>query len=567
MKSGVFFSLLVFTLFCACAGQGVEKKFPYRWTYMSRSLNNDSHVKEIADIAKICSEHGLNGILLSCGADQLDIKGPDYKRRLKEVKEICDGLGVEIIPSVFSIGYGGSVLAHDRNLAAGIPVRDALFVMKKGEARIAADPPVSIPNGGFERFKGEGAVGFDSPEKLGEVISRDRENVKQGKSSLRFENFSDYPAEAGRLSCEIAVQSNRLYRMSCWVKSEGMDPSRPFGSGNLRLQATAPDDRPLEWINVNMPTSADWVQVVEGFNSKDCDRVVISVSPSREQSGKFWLDDLKIEEIGMVNLLRRPGTPVAVRGEKSGTVYEEGRDYAELIDSRLNSRFDHDGPAIKLLPGSRITEGERLRVSFYHCTHVYDSQTTICMSEPEIYEIWRTNARLLHEQLAPSKYFFHMDEIRAGGTCKACKDRNLSMAQILGDCITKAHDIVREVNPQAEIFIWSDMIDPIHNGSDRRPYYYHVDENFYGSWNYIPKDMVIACWWHKMRNESLAHFSGLGYRTVGASYYDADDLENPKDWLVSLDNTPQAKGIIYTTWLNKYDLLDDFGDLVTRHLE
>ena len=83
--------------------------------------------------------------------------------------------------------------------------------------------------------------------------------------------------------------------------------------------------------------------------------MIISVSPSREQCGKFWLDDLKIEEIGMVNLLRRPGTPVTVRGEKSGTVYEEGRDYAELIDSRLNSRFGHDGPAIKLLPGSRIT--------------------------------------------------------------------------------------------------------------------------------------------------------------------------------------------------------------------
>jgi len=24
-------------------------------------------------------------------------------------------------------------------------------------------------------------------------------------------------------------------------------------------------------------------------------------------------------------------------------------------------------------------------------------------------------------------------------------------------------------------------------------------------------------------------------------------------------------GIIYTTWLNKYELLDDFGDLVTEH--
>jgi len=269
--------------------------------------------------------------------------------------------------------------------------------------------------------------------------------------------------------------------------------------------------------------------VAEGFNSKDYDRVTISVAPSRGQSGKFWLDDLQIEEIGMVNLLRRAGTPVTVRGEKSGTVYEEGRDYAELSDPERNFRFDHDGPAIKLLPQSRIKEGERLRVSFYHGTHVYDSQTTVCMSEPETYEIWRTNARLIHEHLAPKKYFFHMDEIRAGGTCKACKDRNIPMAQILGDCITKAYNIIREVNPKAEIFIWSDMIDPIHNASDHRPYYYHVDENYYGSWNYIPKDLIIACWWHRMRNESLAYFSELGYRTIGAAYYDADDLENPKD--------------------------------------
>ncbi|MBM3815047.1 MAG: hypothetical protein FJW20_25790 [Acidimicrobiia bacterium] len=66
-----------------------------------------------------------------------------------------------------------------------------------------------------------------------------------------------------------------------------------------------------------------------------------------------------------------------------------------------------------------------------------------------------------------------------------------------------------------------------------------------------------------MRNESLAHFSRLGFQTLGASYYDADDLENPKDWLASLDATPGALGIMYTTWQNKYELLAGFGDLVS----
>ena len=65
------------------------------------------------------------------------------------------------------------------------------------------------------------------------------------------------------------------------------------------------------------------------------------------------------------------------------------------------------------------------------------------MSEPEVYEIWQKQAELMHKYLAPSKYLLSMDEIRAGGSCQACKQRHLSMAQILGDCITKQVSILR----------------------------------------------------------------------------------------------------------------------------
>jgi len=43
---------------------------------------------------------------------------------------------------------------------------------------------------------------------------------------------------------------------------------------------------------------------------------------------------------------------------------------------------------------------------------------------------------------------------------------------------------------------------------------------------------------------------------------DSDTLENPKGWLEVLDRTPGARGIMYTTWQNKYELLGAFGDLV-----
>jgi len=55
------------------------------------------------------------------------------------------------------------------------------------------------------------------------------------------------------------------------------------------------------------------------------------------------------------------------------------------------------------------------------------------------------------------------------------------MGEILGDCITRGVGIIREVNLRAEVLIWSDMLDPNHNGGTRRGnFYYHVDEPFTG---------------------------------------------------------------------------------------
>jgi hypothetical protein len=148
-----------------------------------------------------------------------------------------------------------------------------------------------------------------------------------------------------------------------------------------------------------------------------------------------------------------------------------------------------------------------------------------------------------------------------GGFCEACQRRHLSMAQILGDCVTRQHDIIRAANPKAEVYVWSDMFDPNHNAKEK---YFLINGSFDGTWKYLPKDMVIGCWYYEKRDQSLDFFSKLGYPTLGAAYYDADDLENPKGWLESLNRTRGAVGIMYTTWENKYQLLPAFGDLVAK---
>ncbi len=543
--------------------------YPCRWVYVSRGLQKDSDVAEIRDIARTAAEHGLNGMVLATGWDRLDLQPPHFFARVEQVKAICQQHKIEIITTLFSAGYGGSVLGHDKNLAAGIPVRDALFVAKGGEARHVAQalspvpdgaqPGAAVPlvaNGGFEEFKGNQFKGYRFHDKPGEISFVDTEVRHGGKASLRFENFAADGHGHARVMQEIAVKPHRCYRVSVWVKTEGVEPTRA-----LRVQVLTEKSRALAPFEPQVPATSDWREIVLGFNSLEYDKVRIYVGAWGGRTGKFWVDDLKVEEVGLVNVLRRPGTPIAVRGEAAGTVYEEGKDFAPIADPKLNFRFDHDGPPIKLLPGSRIAEGERLRVTFYHGVAIGHGQVSVCMSEPKVYEIWKEQVRLVQKHLAPAKWLLSMDEVRAGGSCAACKGRKMTMGEILGDCITKQFQMIREASPKAEVYCWSDMLDPNHNAHGD---YYLVEGDFAGSWQHVPKELNIVCWYYEKREPSLAHFSKLGFKTLAGAYYDADTLDNPKGWLEALDKTPSALGIMYTTWQNKYQLLAPFGELVSK---
>lgn len=537
----------------SAGSMGLAKEYPYRWVYVSRGLHKDRDVDDIRRIVATASEHGLNGMVLSGGLDRLDRQPDHYFERLEAVKGICREHGVEIIPIIFSAGYGGSVLAHDRNLAAGIPVRGDRYVVEGDRATFQPDVSVEIAGGDFERHDGNRVRGARFHDEPGETSFVDTGVFHQGKASLRMESFGQ-PHGHGRVAFEVAVRPHSAYRVRCWVKTDRLEPA-----GCFRIQVLT-DERALAPVDPRVPSTTDWREVTLGFNSFDHEKVRIYAGVWGGRAGRFWVDDLRIEEAGPVNLLRRPGTPVVVRDDATGQVYEEGRDFAPISDPRLTFRFDHPAPPIRLLPGGRIRDGQTLRLDGYQGIAINRGQVSVCMSEPKLYEIWQKQAELIHRHLAPKRYLLSMDEIRAGGSCAACRRRNLSMAEILGDCITRQVEMFRRVNPEAEVLIWSDMLDPNHNAHGN---YYLVEGDFSGSWEHVPKDLVIVCWYYAKREPSLHHFSGLGFKTLAGAYYDGDTLDNPRGWLEALDQTPGAVGIMYTTWRNKYDLLGPFGDLVS----
>ena len=525
---------------------------PNRWYYLSRNFSADAQVDEFRRLAENAAAHGYTGVMLDGPFDGLDRLSEPVRRRLLEVRAIAERSGIEIVPLFCSPGYAGAMLAHNRNLAEGLPVRGAPFVARGGQAVFEPDAAVKTVNGGFEEYKGDVPAGYRFTDAPGEISFIDTAVFHGGGASLRFENFAGRMARASQ---EIAGRPHRCYRVTVWLKTEDLQPTTA-----LLVQVLGSDGRTLAPFDAGLPATTDWRKVVFGFNSLGYERIRLYVGAWGGRAGRFWVDDLEVEEVGLVNVVRRAGTPVSVESESTGAVYQEGVDFAPIADPHLDFTFTHEGPVIQLMPQTRIPEGERLRVSWYHAMSINGGQVSACMSEPELLAIAAENARLIQALLAPSKWMLSIDEIRAGGSCEACKRRGIGMGGILGEFVTQVTRAISALNPDAAVYAWSDMLDPNHNAHAG---YYLVDGDFAGSWEHVPPDLRIVCWHYATRRESLSFFSKLGFRTLAGAYYDGDDLTNPVGWLEALGGTPGAEGIMYTTWQNKYDLLADFGDLVS----
>jgi hypothetical protein len=456
------------------------------------------------------------------------------------------------------VGYASGTLDYDRNLAAAVPLRNVPFVVENGAGVLVEDPAIGIKNGGFETFDGRRASGFDLQDGPGSVSFQDTVDYKEGKSSIRLENFGGAAGGYGRVMQEIVVHAFRCCRVTLWVKTEGLDPV-----GSFQVLVMTRDGRVLMEYHPSLAPTGDWREISLGFNSLDYDTVRLYAGVWGGRGGRLWIDDIRVRETGLVNVVRRPGTPVDVRNAGTGATYIEGEDFARIEDPKLSFELDHDPPAPVALPGGRIHDGDRVYVGCYQALALGQEagQVCVCMSEPRVYEIWKDTARLIHETIAPDGYFLSMDEIREGGWCEACERRGLSAGEILGDCITRQCAIIRDLNPHADIFIWSDMLDPGHNARDN---YYLFKGDLTDSWEHVPKDLIIACWYYDIRDKSLRHFSAHGFRTLGCGYYDKADEKQARDWMESLAETPGSCGIMYTTWRDDYDFLETFANVVRR---
>ena len=122
--------------------------------------------------------------------------------------------------------------------------------------------------------------------------------------------------------------------------------------------------------------------------------------------------------------------------------------------------------------------------------------------------------------------------------------------------------ILKEINPDGEIYVWSDMWDPYHNAHDGP--YYLVRGSYKGTWKGLDKDVIIANWYFERREENMKWFSGRGYRQLIAGYYDKLP-GRARDWLDTAGRTKGVIGIMYTSWYDKYEDLETWARIVNEH--
>jgi hypothetical protein len=511
-----------------------------RWLYCSQNLWVDKNIDTLERLMNRAAKAGYTRVLLSdskfAKLEEMDAR---YFHNVDRIKGLAAELRLEIVPALFPVGYSNDLLWHDPNLIEALPVREALFVVRDGVARLEPDPPVALKGGDFANLKA-----WDWKD--------DAVQSSDGAAHIR-----DPKGQNARIVQKLRLAPFRQYHLSLRVRTQEFR-----GTPEVKVLA---GDQALNFNYLGVKADQDWTLHHVVFNSLSHTQANLYLGCWGGETGSLWFDDAKLEEVGLLNLVRREGAPLTVKTE-TGLELEEGRGFEKVIDPMMGNRlwkgsYDvyHQAPVIR----TSLPNGTRLRVSYYHAVTVYDDQANICPSEPKTLVLLRDQARRMHSAWAAKGYMMSHDEIRVLNWCDACQRRHLDAGALLADNVRSCLRILREVNPGGKIYVWSDMFDPFHNAHKD---YHLVRGDLSASWNGLDKDVTVVNWNFDKRNDSLKWFADRGQRQLIAGYYDAGPNQI-RNWLESARGVSGLLGVMYTTWQGQYDDLEKFVDVVNAKSE
>jgi len=511
-----------------------------RWVYLPANYQVDAEADRIIGLLTRAKAAGYDHALITDSKfSRLGTVPERYFANTRRVKDAAAGLKIELVPALFSVGYSNDLLFHDPNLAEGLPVKDALFVVQGGRAKHQPDPAVALKGGGMDDRKAWGFVDDSLVSEDGAMHS---------------------PPTAGnaRLHQKLKLAPFRQYHVSVRIRTRGL------AGGTPEIKALAKDGKSLQWTNLGVKPDQEWTTHHVTFNSLGNDEINLYFGIWGEHRGDVWWDDAAIGECGLVNLLRRPGAPLTIHSE-NGAMLKEGGDYDAPADPLLGTKpwpgeFTawHDAPDITT---HGLADGTRLRVSYFHPHIIYDGQVCACVGEPAFQNLLEDQAKRVTRLWGAKSHMMSHDEWRVIGWDDSCRKSGRTPGRIAAENLRFCTNLLRKAAPGTRTLVWSDMFDPHHNAVAD---YYLANGPLTESWQGLDPDVTVMNWNFGQREKSLMFFASRGNHQIIAGNYD-EPLENVTRWLESARNIPKVDGFMYTTWRQDYSKLEEVSKLLDSH--
>ncbi len=551
------------------ATSAAPKADEMRWVYLSHNFMFAKNVDTSIEMLTRAAKAGYNGVALTdCKFarwfETVTVRRPEYDQNLKRLRQACRDLKMGCY--VFAGDQGTDLLANDPNLAEGMPVVDAPFVVRGG-ALVPADSTAPTNLSFEESTRAHEPTGWNVDDP-GTVCFLDDAVSSAGKRSVRIEAGPGKNAHGnGRIFQVLKVEPFRYYHLSAMVKTDGFGHTNTF-----TFWVGKPGQQTLNHQSWDIQETQDWKRFDVVFNTLDNTEVNVFIGSWGGQKGKLWIDDLRFEPGGFVNLLRRDGCPFSVVSTDGKTTYKEGADFADAKDPKMGNTqwpglyaYWYEQPVVKVPSGSRLKEGDRVKIGYSHAMICLGYGVSACMNEPKIWPLIERNLAEMHQVLEPDGYILCHDEIRQGGWDHSCAASGRTPLQSLRDNVKTCVALITKEDPGKPIFAWNDMFDPYHNASKHDAYDYLVKgkDPFHGSWEALDPAITILNWHGhpEKRAESLKFFADRGHQQILCGFYDSTS-DNMIPWMQEAQGLKGIVGAMYTTWGLNYDELEKFQQVV-----
>ncbi|HUT01307.1 MAG TPA: hypothetical protein VM031_02540 [Phycisphaerae bacterium] len=194
---------------------------------------------------------------------------------------------------------------YRRAACAGLLLLALAIAATPGRAGGLLNPGFELPREKDGTFPGWSKAQWGRAEWL----ARDTQVKKEGECSLRVEARE---ASGGRLLQEVWVEPDAAYRLTGWVKTEGLKAeSQGEFCGTLTVREGPPGMGHVGESGRNHVGTTDWVEETVDFIGPADGKVAVSceVASGTRVTGRVWFDGLRLERLASpysVGLLKDP---------------------------------------------------------------------------------------------------------------------------------------------------------------------------------------------------------------------------------------------------------------------